>query len=247
MLDRVRKVYVGNDGSTVASADLRAGTDDPRKSGATYAIYSALNMNVAESILYGCHPIIVEGPSDQHYLSTIKTVLIGNKRISPKREIVFPPSHGANNAKVVASILSGKDEVLPRMLLDGDTAGKKVARDLQNGLYQSAKDKIKSTNSYVGFDNSEIEDLFPVGFFTSAVDRWGRNAETPFADVVKAGQPIIPQVESWAKSQGIDLYDGWKVDISREVKRRSLAPTSTFEATTIDLWGKLFDDLLADE
>jgi len=46
MLDRVRKVYVGDDGSTLASADLRIGSEDPRKSGATYAIYSALNMNV---------------------------------------------------------------------------------------------------------------------------------------------------------------------------------------------------------
>lgn len=90
MLDRVRKVYIGDDGSTLASADLRVGSEDPGKSGATYAIYSALNMNVAESILYNCEPIIVEGPSDQHYLATIKVVLIANKRISPKREIVLP-------------------------------------------------------------------------------------------------------------------------------------------------------------
>ncbi|MGY4437209.1 hypothetical protein ACVWWO_009686 [Bradyrhizobium sp. F1.13.1] len=142
MLDRVRKVYVSEDGSTKASPDLRAGFDDPRKSGATYAIYSALNMNVAESLLYGCHPVVVEGPSDQHYLATIKIALIGANRINPNREIVFPPSHGANNAKVVASILSGKDEDLPMMLLDGDAAGQKMARDLRNGLYQAEKRKF---------------------------------------------------------------------------------------------------------
>lgn len=243
MLDRVRKVYMGADGSTLASSDLRIGTEDPRKSGATYAIYSALNMNVAESILYGCHPIIVEGPSDQHYLSTIKTVLIGNKRISPKREIVFPPSHGANNAKVVASILSGKNEVLPTILLDGDEAGRKMARDLQNGLYQSEKAKIKTTNAYVGFDNSEIEDLFPTSFLAVAVDRWGRRAETPFADVVKSGEPIVPQIEAWATSQDIDLYDGWKVDISREVKRRALS-NETFSEEILSNWAKLFNELL---
>lgn len=65
-------------------------------------------MSLAESILYGCHPVIVEGPSDQHYLALIKTVLIANKKINPKREMVFPPSHGANNAKVIASILLGR-------------------------------------------------------------------------------------------------------------------------------------------
>ena len=90
-------------------------------------------MNVAESILLGCNPVVVEGPSDQHYLATIKVLLVGGKKIFPTRELVFPPSHGAKNAKVVASILTGRDEVLPVMLFDGDEAGRKMARDMENG------------------------------------------------------------------------------------------------------------------
>jgi hypothetical protein len=156
----------------------------------------------------------------------------------------FPPSHGANNAKVVASILSGKDEELPIMLLDGDTAGQKMARDLRNGLYQGEKEKILITDKYAGFENSEIEDLFPAEFFIGVVDRWGRRADVPFADVAKRGQPIVPQVEKWAKSQKIELYEGWKVDIAREVKRRVLTSATSFPEQTINMWGKLFDDLL---
>ena len=247
MLDRVRKVYVADDGSTKASPDLRVGTEDPRKSGATYAIYSALNMNVAESILYGCHPVIVEGPSDQHYLSTIKLILIANKRISPKREIVFPPAHGAGNTKAVASILSGREEILPTVLLDGDKAGQRMARDLKNGLYQSAKDRVKNTDAYVGFSESEVEDLLPHDLLIAVIDRWGRKAETLFADVAKVGQPIVPQIETWAKSQGIELTDGWKVDIAREFKKRALSPNSKFAPETIELWGKLFDELLVEK
>lgn len=247
MLDRVRKVFISDDGSTKASSDLRAGNEDPRKSGATYAIYSALNMNVAESILYGCLPVIVEGPSDQHYLSAIKQVLIASKRISPKREVVFPPAHGAGNTKAIASILSGREEVLPAILLDGDEAGRRMARDLQNGLYQSAKDRVKNTNAYVGFDNSEVEDLLPHDLLIAVVDRWGRKADTPFADVAESGKPIVPQIESWAKSQAVPLNDGWKVELAREFKRRALAPKTKFEPDVIELWGKLFDDLLAVE
>jgi hypothetical protein len=245
MLDRVRKVYVGADGSTKASPDLRRGSEDPRKSGATYAIYSALNMNVAESILYGCHPVIVEGPSDQHYLSTIKVLLVGCQMISPKREIVFPPSHGANNAKVIASILTGKDETLPTMLLDGDGAGRKMATDLQNGLYKSAKDRIFTTDKYVGFADSEIEDLFPVKFIVEVVDRWQRQADVPFADVFSTGKPIVPQIEAWAKTQSITLDDGWKVDVAREAKRRALAAKEGFDMSVLTKWKELFDDLLA--
>lgn len=244
MLDRARKVYVGEDGSTKASSDLRRGNEDPRKSGATYAIYSALNMNVAESLLLGCQPVIVEGPSDQHYLAAIKTLLIGGKRINPKREIVFPPSHGARNAKVVASILTGRDEVAPMMLLDGDAVGRKMAQDLRNGPYQEAKDRIHLTDEFVGFENSEVEDLFPVEFFADAVDRWERRADQSFSDTVKAGQPIVPQIETWAQSQSITLADGWKVDMARFVKNRALnLGSDKFSNETLEAWTKLFTAL----
>jgi hypothetical protein len=242
-LDRARKVYVGEDGSTKASADLRRGNEDPRKNGATYAIYSALNMNVAESMLLGCHPVIVEGPSDQHYLAAIKSLLIGGKKISPKRELVFPPSHGAKNAKVVASILTGRDELLPVMLFDGDEAGRKIARDMENGLYKTAKERILITDKYVDFEASEIEDLFPPDFFAEVVDRWQRGADEPFIDILSAGKPIIPQIEAWASSQGISLLDGWKVDLSREVKKRALVRgIKKFDAAVVERWTQLFTD-----
>ncbi len=248
MLDRARKVYVAPDGSTKASADLRRGSDDPRKSGATYAIYSALNMNVAESMLYGCDPVIVEGPSDQHYLTTIKTLLIGGQLISPRRELVFPPSHGARNAKVISSILSGRDEVLPYMLLDGDEDGLKMATDLQNGAYQGAKDRILLTDKYVGFAGSEVEDLIPPSFLIDVVDRWQRGAESPFSEVAVAGKPIIPQLKLWAASQGISLDEGWKVDLARQVKKRALsAGAGKFEKNTLNQWTQLFSDFSTKE
>ncbi|SOE63166.1 AAA ATPase domain-containing protein [Burkholderia sp. D7] len=244
MLDRARKVYVADDGSTKVSSDLRRGNEDPRKSGATYAIYSALNMNVAESLLLGCCPIIVEGPSDQHYLATIKSLLIGSGRINPKRELVFPPSHGARNAKVIASILTGRDEILPFMLLDGDDAGERMAKDMQNGLYQEAKDRVLTTDKYVGFAGSEIEDLFPPAFFADAIDRWERRPETAFSDVLVAGRPVVPQIEAWAAAQGVTLVDGWKVEVSREVKRRALAAgVKKFDEDTLGRWSQLFNDL----
>ncbi|KQY98092.1 OLD family endonuclease [Pseudolabrys sp. Root1462] len=247
LLDRVRKVFVAADGSTKASADLRQGNDNPRKSGATYAIYSALNMNVAESILYGCHPVIVEGPSDQHYLATIKSLLIGGQKISPKRELVFPPSHGAKNAKVVASILTGRDETLPVMLLDGDAAGRKMATDMKNGLYQQAKDRVLSTDAYADFEASEIEDLFPASFLADVVDRWERRSDVRFSDVLKAGSPIVPQIEKWAEGEGLTFEEGWKVDLAREVKKRALnIGLEKFEAETVSKWTRLFTDFFRD-
>ena len=143
-LDRVRKVYVGEDGSTEASSDLGTtkGANGLKDKGATYAVHSALNLTVAESLLLGCEPIIVEGPSDQHYLTAIKTILIGKRKIAPKSELVFPPSGGAKTAKIIASILSGRNDELPKVLLDSDTPGKQAIKSLRNDLYSEAKDRV---------------------------------------------------------------------------------------------------------
>lgn len=245
MLDQVRKVYVAEDGSTKASSDLRRGSADPRGSGASYAIHSALNMSVAESILLGCRPVIVEGPSDQHYLTAIKLLLIGQNRIAPRRDIVFPPSHGAANAKAISSILAGRDEELPFVLLDGDAAGRKAARELQNGNYQSARERVLSTDSYCGLEGSEVEDLFPAKFVADAVDRMVRGRTDDFRDVVRPTEPIVQQVERWAVGQDIPLPPGWKVELAKLVKGRSLTvPPETFDDECLERWTRLFRDIM---
>jgi hypothetical protein len=241
-LDRARKVYVSDDGSTKATSDLRYGDADPKQAGAAYAVHSALNLNVAESLLLGCQPIIVEGASDQHYLTTIKALLIGAEKIAPRRELVFPPSGGTKTAKIVASILTGRDEKPPFMLFDGDESGKRITRELKSGLYADAHDKILSTDDFAGYQSSEVEDLMPATFFAKVIDRWERRPDTPFSDVVKSGKPLVGQVEAWAKEQSICLAEGWKVQVAKQVKQLALSRgISEFDDATIGKWVSLFN------
>ena len=176
-IDRARKVYIAEDGTTKATEDLGYRGADGDHSGAAYAVHSALGLTVAESLLLGCQPVIVEGASDQHYLTAIKSLLIAGGKIAPPRELVFPPAGGAKTAKVVASILTGRDETLPIVLLDGDAPGRHAAKQLSEGLYAADKEKILNTDDFVGFDQSEIEDLFPVQFLATVMDRWQRRPE----------------------------------------------------------------------
>jgi hypothetical protein len=53
-LDRARKVYVAADGTTKATENLRESADEASQPGAAYAVHSALNLNIAESLLLGC-------------------------------------------------------------------------------------------------------------------------------------------------------------------------------------------------
>lgn len=153
-LDRARKVYVDTDGTSKVTPDLSATGGDAMQRGAAYAVHAALGLTVAESLLLGCTPVIVEGASDQHYLTGIKNLLVAAGRLKPGRELVFPPAGGAKGVKAVASILCGRDEALPVALLDGDPPGRAMAKQLRENLYTEKPDLVLDVDS-------EIEDLLP--------------------------------------------------------------------------------------
>ena len=245
-LDKARKVYVADDGSTKATANLREGESRKSQPGATYAVNSALNLNVSESLLIGCEPVVVEGPSDQYILSAIKNLLIGSGLIRPKREFVFPPSGGAKSIKVIASILLGRDDTLPSVLVDDDTIGRSAAKELLGELYKGSEDKVVNIAGVLGVDGAEIEDLVPAELVIDIVDRLNR-AETPFSDVYKPKLPIVPQIEKWAHEQDVALEKGWKVPLAKAIKKRLLAQDlATMDKPLVDRWVELFRKFSSD-
>ena len=243
-LERARKVYVSANGSTKATSDLRHNEGQDEQAGAGYAVYSALNLLVAESFLLGCQPILVEGASDQHYLTAIKTLLVSEGKITPARELVFPPSGGARTARTIASILTGRDEILPMMLLDADGPGKKTASELTKatGLYAEAPERVLSVADFVCFESSETEDLFPAKFLADELDRLERRPETRLGDCIQPGSPFVTQAEQWAKSHSVCLDDYWKVKLAINAKQRALTVgIGAFDDVTVRRWIKLFN------
>ncbi len=246
-LDRARKVYVGANGTTRATPDLReAETDDKAQRASGYAVYAALGLTVAESLLLGCTVVVVEGVSDQMYLSAIKMILIGQGKITPHRELVFPPAGGAKGVKVVASILTGRDAALPIALFDSDATGKATAQQLSSSLYSDSRERVLEVATFTGLDGSEIEDLIPPEVLTQVVDRWQRGPELGFADAYQPGKPVIPQIEAWAKENRLPLASpSWKVELAKRVKQALLAKNAKpIPADYLDRWVLLFGVLL---
>jgi hypothetical protein len=240
-LDRARKVYVAADGTSKATADLGADGGDISKRGAGYAVHAALGLSVGESLLIGCEPIVVEGPSDQHYLTAIKSVLVRTGRLKPGRELVFPPSGGAKGIKAVASILMSRDKAPPIALLDSDSQGAQAAKSLRDTLYQSDPHRVLQVGSYVHIPDAEVEDLLPAELMARTVDRMIRDSEASFQDRHDSSRPIVPQIEAWAVENGAALERGWKVELARRVKRLLLdgAPVAP---DILDRWNRLFAD-----
>tara|TARA_R110002049_G_scaffold260699_2_gene436611 strand:- start:4229 stop:6142 length:1914 start_codon:yes stop_codon:yes gene_type:complete len=241
-LERARKVYIAADGTTKATPNLRHNEGRDEQAGAAYAVHSALNLSVAESLLVGCRPVLVEGPSDQHYLTAIKALLVSGGKITPKRELVFPPSGGTKTARVVASILTGRDEVLPMILLDDDGPGRQMRGNLTQGLYAESPAKVLSVGTFVDYDRAEIEDLMPFDILSDEIDRMEREPDVRFADIVQAGRPFVGQVEAWAEVQGVILDDHWKVSLSIKVKQRVLTlGIGAIPDDVVNRWVQLFE------
>ena len=160
------------------------------------------------------------------------------------REFVFPPAGGTKNTRMVASILTGRDEALPFMILDGDTMGRKLAKELGTSLYQEHADRLISVDDHTGMEGSEIEDLIPTDVMAAVIDRMYRNADTEFADTLVTGKPILGQIEAWAAAQRVDLEPGWKVELSKRVKQHLLTKGMAIVKQEYgERWQRLFDTL----
>lgn len=243
-LDRVKAVYVGEDGTTQVSSNLRAGEGSASQTNSIYPVHAALGLSVSDALLQGCQLVIVEGTSDQHYLTAIKNYLIAQGAFSPKREIVFVPSGGVRGVGPIVSILGGKNEALPYVVLDSDASGRDFSQRLISGLYQGAETRVLLIGDYCKVGNAEIEDLFPLPFLAKVASKLLRGPDDDFQDVAAEGVPVVTQIEKFTKENEISLTHGWKVEIATLVKSRLLREDPLkADVATLESWQSLFNKL----
>ncbi|HEX8211770.1 MAG TPA: AAA family ATPase [Longimicrobium sp.] len=241
-LDRVKAVYVRDDGTTAVSADLRAGASESAHGKSIYPVWAALGLTVSDTMLQGAQPLLVEGVSDQYYLGAIKALLIGAGRIQPRREIVFVPTGGVKGIRATAAILASQEEEPPYALLDSDGAGAGLAQQIKGDLYRGFGDRLLMVSEFApGVPGAEVEDLIPLDAMKYVVRRWIRGDED-FDDVVRDGAPVVDQIKAYAEQCGVPLQDGWKVELAKRVKARLLqSGIDALPEETVVRWTGLFD------
>lgn len=241
-IDHAKVVYSDDNGLTVVSSDLRS-SDDKLNEKSIYAVHAALGLNVSDILLQGCQPIIVEGPSDQHYFNAIKLYLIRNKKYTPNMELVFMPSGGVRGVAGVVSIVAGKDGKLPLVILDSDISGKSARDKLKSGLYQHQNEAILDVSEFLNIDNCEVEDLLPPQLMFRQIDRLFRDVEDEnFEDFFVEGKAFVQQVEAFAEQHSIQLIKGWKVEVAKGVKQQLLkAKDSAVPSSYVEIWTALFN------
>lgn len=217
-LGSVYAMFVGEQGESIVSPDLRANNKISEKS--IYPVHAAIGLTVSETLLYGCDPILVEGISDQIYLQLIKSFVVREGKFKNDRELVFIPTGGVKGMSPVIKILLGRDSETPYAVLDSDKAGRTKAKQLTNGLYKDAPEKVILISNFLGEGDWEIEDLMPKEDLAKLFAKSYRsNSGDDFDYLYDKDQPIIDQMENYAKENSIQLPNGWKVDLAKDFQR----------------------------
>lgn len=246
-LDRVKAVYVDDTGHTAVSPDLRRGQPKDGNFRSVYSVHAALGLSASESMLQGCQSSIVEGASDQIYLATIKNALIARRKINPARELIFLAAGGVKGVRAAATTVTAKDDANPFVILDGDKAGRELAKALGEDLYAGVENRIIDIADILGIPEAEIEDAWPRELWADVATKYLRGPEEDFNDFcAKDKRPLVPQVKAYAQKHGIKLKDGWKVEIARAVKARFLRDSTLVPEGSPEekAWCALFDRLL---
>ncbi len=237
-LDKVKAVYTEN-GLTKISNDLSK-ADKEKK--AIQPVNAAIGITASQSLLVGCDIVIVEGVSDQFYLTMIKNHLVSKGKFTPKKEMVFIPVKGVKGVKPVVSIVQGSQSTLPFVLFDSDTAGKQAQTSLKKGFYSDDKDKVLEVDTYCGKSGAEIEDLIPSSLLINSFDRIFRSEDGLEEDSIDISKPVIPQFEKFSEDNHLDLKNriGWKVELSKKVKQKF---SGNVDDQLEKSWVKLFEAL----
>jgi len=246
-LDQVKAVYIDEIGYSCVSSDLRAranhGNESEQK--AIFPVHSALGLSISDVLFIGCKILLVEGPSDQYYFSSIKNVLISKKILSPSHELLFLPAGGTKGIKSTCKILSYDEENYPNIILDGDTSGKQTKASLLSELYSGKENKIHLISDFCNISDAEVEDFIDTTFLKHIISRYFRGQDD-FIDLYNDKEAIVPQIKKYIVASKIDVPDGWKVEIAREYKRKMLIGTNVdnIPQERINMWEALFNKWL---
>jgi hypothetical protein len=212
-LARARKVFIDRDGSTRVSGDLLDSEGNDTKRGAGFAIRAALNLAVAEASLGGAKPVLVPGRVEQIYLSLIRTVCIASGQFQPRLDMIFAPACDAQVLKMMSRLLSDADARSPRLMMD-DVLPTKFLDEI--GEAGAAAIRI---SEFGGFKGATIEDMMPIDYMASMMDRVERRPEQLFVDTVVPGLPFQQQVLNWAKTQEIVLVSDWRIQLAERMRK----------------------------
>ena len=234
-LDRVRTVVETKEGSLVSDSIQEK---DPNT---LFPLQAALGYDLAQNLFISKNNLLVEGPADLLYLSTMSNILETNGREGLKDSITIVPIGGLDKVATFISLLRGSQLNIV-CLLDTftDAKGRQKVEDLIAA--KIAKDKnIRYFDEFAnnGGNQADIEDLFTKEDYLKCFNRAfvKEFGEIQIADLNPSIKPIIIQIN---KKIGRDRFNHYKPAIKLV---ESVPDISFFEETTLNNFERVFKEV----
>ncbi|MBX3008041.1 MAG: AAA family ATPase [Melioribacteraceae bacterium] len=190
-LEQVRTVFESDEGSIISETIQEK---DPRT---LFPLQAALGYDIAQNLFVSKNNLIVEGPADLIYLSSLSSILEDNGKVGLKEGITIVPVGGLDKVATFISLLAGS-KLNIACLLDNftDVKGKQRVDDLIK--YKIIKEKnIRFFGEFANTKckQADIEDLFSKGeylqLFNSAFNEY---AEINESDLDVSIERVVEQI-----------------------------------------------------
>ena len=91
-----------------------------------------------------------------------------------------------------------------------------------------------------------MEDLFPEVILERSIERIINDRDFRFKDEFDKSKPVISQIEEWANTYSIDLIQGYKVELSKDIKRDLISGniSEMIPDEYIEKWVSLFNKII---
>jgi AAA domain, putative AbiEii toxin, Type IV TA system/AAA ATPase domain len=184
-LERVRVVEDTDEhGSRIGADVLAAGRDT------MFPLQAALGYSLAEALVVGTDNLLVQGPAEYLYLSTVSQHLGSLGRTSLDKRWAIVPVGGLHNVPTFLALLHSEANLA--VVVDGSLGGPQQVQNLvDQGLLDAAK--LLPLTTITATNSPDIEDLFDAGFYLWLLERSGTATVAPTE--LGAGNRIVSRVE----------------------------------------------------
>lgn len=230
-LERVRTVFESDDGSLISETIQEK---DPKT---LFPLQAALGYDIAQNLFISKNNLLVEGPSDLIYLTTISSILESEKREGLKNNVTIVPVGGLDKVATFISLLAASKLNLA-CLLDNftDIKGRQKVDDLVK--YKIIKDKnirFFGEFSILPSKQSDLEDLFsPSEYLSLFNEEYGENIK--IEDLPNTKERIIDRISE---------YIGNKFNHYRPANllAKKGVGVNTFSGETLDKFENVFKEI----
>ncbi len=160
--------------------------------------------------------VLVEGISDLLYLSTLSQLCHAGDRQGLPDDIYITPCGGTKCVGQLASLFLG-EKVRPIVLLDSDEAGRGRRDTLMKGLYKGQENAVLMLSDVIGKEECEIEDIIGEETILPILNNLLENTKVQLTKDDRSKSSLVDQIKNAAKRRNVELPNGWKAEIARQI------------------------------